>query len=109
MTVNVDEQSYHLAVEIYALLVQKAAWLRQEGATDAFVNFIQREAAAQVLAEVGDATGATKEESIRIFSEHYCHLQANPALSLRHHGEPPEPEEDLPADYVAPANPFSQN
>ncbi len=106
MTVNVDEQSYHLAFEIYALLVQKAASLRQQGATDAFVNVIQREAAAQVLAEIGDATSTTKEELLSIFSEHYCHQQANPALSLRHHGEPPEPEEDLPADYVPPVNPF---
>lgn len=109
MTVNVEEQSYQLALEIYDLLTQKAAWLRQEGATDAFVNVIQREAAAQILAEVGDATNTTKEELLSIFSEHHCHLHANPALSLRQHGEPSESEEDLPADYVLPVNSFPQN
>jgi hypothetical protein len=106
MTIHVDEQSHNLALAIWSLLEQNAASLRAEGALDAMVSVVQREAVAQILAEVCDATGAHENESIRVFLENYHHIRDNPSLSIRHHGEPTEPEEELPADYVPPVNPF---
>ena len=112
MTVNVDEQnykmeqSYNLALAIWSLLEQNAASLRAEGAPDAMVSVVQQEAVAQILAEVCDATGANENESIRVFLENCYNIRDNPSLSIRHHGEPLEPEEELPADYVPPVNPF---
>jgi hypothetical protein len=50
------------------LLEQNAASLRAEGAPDAMVSVVQREAVAQILAEVCDATGANEDESIRVIS-----------------------------------------
>jgi hypothetical protein len=46
------------------------------------------------LAEVCDATGANEKESIREFLENYYNIRDNPSLSIRHHGEPLEPEEE---------------
>jgi hypothetical protein len=114
MTVHVDEQnynmeqSYNLALAIWSLLEQNAASLRAEGAPDAMVSIVQQEAVAQILAEVCDATGANENESIRVFLENYYNIRDNPSLSIRHHGEPLEPEEELPADdvFVPPVNPF---
>jgi hypothetical protein len=114
MTVHVDEQnykmeqSYNLALAIWSLLEQTAASLRAEGAPDAMVSVVQREAVARILAEVCDATGANEKESIRVFLENYYHIRTNPSLSIRHRGEPPEPEADLPTHYVfvPPINPF---
>ena len=114
MAVHVDEQnykmeqSYNLALAIWSLLEQNAASLRAEGAPDAMVSVVQREAVAQILAEVCDATGANENEAIGALLENYHHIRDNPSLSIRHHGEPPEPEEELPADYVfvPPVNPF---
>jgi len=67
MTVHVDEQSYKLALAIWSLLEQNAASLRAEGAHDAMVSVVQREAVARILAEVCDATSANEDESIRVF------------------------------------------
>jgi hypothetical protein len=107
MTIHADEQSYNLALAMWSLLEQNAASLRAEGAPEAMVNGVQREAVARILAEVCDATGANVDESIKVFLENYWHIRANPSLSMRHHGEPPEPDEDLPAhDVFAPVNPF---
>jgi len=108
MTVHVNEQSYNLALAIWSLLEQNAASLRAEGAPDAMVSVVQREAVAQILAEVCDATDANEKESIRVFLENYYNIRDNPSMSIRHHGEPLEPEEELPADYVfvPPVNPF---
>jgi hypothetical protein len=60
------------------------------------------------LAEVCDATGVNENEAIGALLENYHHIRDNPSLSIRHHGEPLEPEEELPADYVfvPPVNPF---
>jgi hypothetical protein len=77
-----------------------AASLSAEGAPEAMVNGVQREAVARILAEVCDATGANVDESIKVFLQNYWHIRANPSLSMRHHGEPPEPVEDLPARKV---------
>jgi hypothetical protein len=103
MTVHVDEQnykmeqSYNLALAIWSLLEQNAASLRADGAPDAMISFVQQEAVAEILAEVCDATGADENESIRVFLENYYNIRDNPS-SIRHHGEPLEPEEELPAD-----------
>ncbi len=114
MTVHVDElnyrmeHSYNLALAIWSLLEQNAASLRADGAPDAMISVVQQEAVAQILAEVCEATGAHENESIRVFLENYHNMRDNPSLSIRHHGEPREPEEELPADYVfvPPVNPF---
>ncbi len=109
MTVNVDEQSYNLALAIWSLVEQNVASLKAEGAPDAVVSVVQREAVARILAEVCDGTGANKDETIRVFLENYHHIWENPSLSIRHHGEPSEPEADLLADgdvSVPPVNPF---
>jgi hypothetical protein len=100
------EQSYNLALAIWSLLEQNAASLRAEGAPDAMISVVQREAVAEILAEVCDATGANENEAIKVFFENCYTIRDNPSLSIRHHNEPPEPEEELPADYVPPANPF---
>lgn len=92
MTVHVEEQSYNLTLAIWSLLEQNAASLRAEGAPDAVVSVVQWEAVARILAEVCDATGANKDETIRVFIENYNHIWENPSLSIRHHGEPSEPE-----------------
>jgi hypothetical protein len=75
---------------------------------DAMVSVVQREAVAEILAEVCEATGAHENEAIRVFLENCYNMRDNPSLSIRHHGEPREPEEELPADYVfvPPVNPF---
>jgi hypothetical protein len=50
MTVNVDEQnyrreqSYNLALAIWSLVEQNAASLRAEGASDATISVVQRDA-----------------------------------------------------------------
>ena len=108
MTIDADEQSYNLALAMWSLLEQNAASLRAEGAPEAIVNGVQREAVARILAEVCDASGANVDESIRVFLENYYNIRDNPSMSIRHHGEPLEPEEELPADYVfvPPVNPF---
>jgi hypothetical protein len=111
MTVQVDEQnykmeqSYNLALAIWSLLEQNAASLRADGAPDAVVSVVQREAVAEILAEVCEATGTNANEAIRVFLENYYNIRDNPS-SIR--GEPPEPAEELPADYVSvpPVNPF---
>jgi hypothetical protein len=108
MTVNVDEQSYNLALAIWSLLEQNATSLRAEGASDATVSVVQRDAVARILAEVCYATGGNEDELIRELSENYSHIKYNPELSFRHHGEPSEPA-DLLADgdvSVPPVNPF---
>jgi hypothetical protein len=116
MTVNVDEQnyrmeqSYNLALAIWSLVEQNAASLRAEGASDATVGVVQRDAVAGILAEVCYVTGGNEDELIGEFSERYSLIKFNPELSIRHHGEPEEPADDFPADYVfvlpLPVNPF---
>jgi len=98
----------NLALAIWSLLEQNAASLRAEGVPDAMISVVQREAVAQILAEVCDATGTNENEAIRVFLENYYQIRDNSSLSIRHHGEPLEPEEELPADYVfvPPVNPF---
>ena len=97
MTVDVDEQnyrrerSYNLALAIWSLVEQNAASLRAEGASDATVGVVQRDAVATILAEVCYATGGNEDELISVFSENYSTLWQNPELSIRHHGEPSEP------------------
>jgi hypothetical protein len=112
MTVNVDEQSYNLALAIWSLVEQNAASLRAEGASDATVSVVQRNAVARILAEVCYVTGGNEDELISEFSETYSLIRFNPELSLRHRGEPEEPADDFPADdyvFVPPVNPFQQN
>jgi hypothetical protein len=107
MTVNVDEQSYNLALAIWSLVEQNAASLRAEGASDATVGVVQRDAVARISAEVCYATGGNEDELISEFSEKYSHIRANSELSFRYRGEPSE--EDLLADgdvSVLPVNPF---
>ncbi len=113
MTVNVDEQSYrmqqsyNLALAIWSLLEQNAASLRAEGASDATVSDVQRDAVATLLAEVGYATGGNEDELIREFSENYSHVRYNPELSFRHHGEPSEADSLADGDVSVPSvNPF---
>jgi hypothetical protein len=112
MTVHVDElnyrmeQSYNLALAIWSLLEQNAASLRADGAPDAMVSVVQREAVAEILAEVCEATGAHENEAIRVFLENCYNMRDNLSLSNWHHGKLLEPEEELPADYVPPLNPF---
>ncbi len=113
MIVNVDEQnyrmeqSYNLALAIWSLVEQNAASLRAEGASDATVGVVQRDAVARILAEVCYATDGNEDELIGEFSENYSHIWQNPELSFRYRGE--SSEEDLLADgdvSVLPVNPF---
>jgi hypothetical protein len=62
-TVHVEDQSYNLALAIWSLLEQNAASLKAEGASDAMVSVVQRDAVATILAEVCHATGGGAEES----------------------------------------------
>ena len=77
MTVNVDEQnyrreqSYNLALAIWSLVERNAASLRAEGASDATVSVVQRDAVARILAEVCCTTGGNEDELITEFSENY--------------------------------------
>jgi hypothetical protein len=112
MTVNVDKQSYNLALALWSLVEQNAASLRAEGASDATVSVVQRDAVARISAEVCYATDGNEDELIREFSENYSHIRFNPELSFRHRGEPEEPADEFPADdyvFVPPVNPFQQN
>jgi hypothetical protein len=72
------------------------------------VNLRLCPAVARILAEVCYATDGNEDELISEFSETYSHIRFNPELSLRHRGEPEEPADDYPADYVfvPPVNPF---
>ena len=114
MTVNVDEQnyrmeqSYNLALAIWSLVEQNAASLRAEGASDATVSVVQRDAVARILAEVCYVTGGNEDELIGQFSEKYSLIWFNPELSFRHRGEPEEPADLLADDDVSvlPVNPF---
>ena len=109
MTVNVDEQnyrreqSYNLALAIWSLVEQNAASLRAEGASDATVGVVQRNAVARILAEVCYATDGKEDELISEFSETYSHIRFNPELSLRHRGEPEEPADDFRRTCLCPA------
>lgn len=115
MTINVDEQnyrmkqSYNLALAIWSLVEQNAASLRAEGASDATVGVVQRDAVARISAEVCYATDGNEDELIREFSETYSYIRDNGELSFRYRGEPTE--EDLLADgdvsvLPLPVNPF---